>query len=76
MPEHGHGGTELTLVIEGAYGDDTGRYGRGDVQEVDGSIEHQPVADAELGCICLIASEQPARFKTLIARLVQPWTGM
>lgn len=76
MPDHGHGGSELTLVLEGAYSDETGAYRRGDMQDVDESIEHTPVADKDTGCICLIASEKPARFKGLVGRLMQPWTGM
>ena len=76
MPEHGHGGTELTLVLDGAYTDASGRFAVGDIQDVDGDDEHVPVADAEFGCICLVASERPARFKGLFARLVQPLTGM
>lgn len=76
MPDHGHGGAELTLVIEGAYRDVTGTYRRGDVQDVDESIEHQPVVDKGSDCVCLIASEHPARFKSLAGRLTQPWTGM
>lgn len=76
MPEHGHGGAELTLVLDGAYADDSGTYRCGDIQDVDGAIEHTPIADAKAGCVCLIASEHPARFKGLVARLVQPWTGM
>lgn len=76
MPEHGHGGTELTLVLDGAYGDETGTYRRGDMQDIDEDVEHTPVADAEAGCVCLIASDRPARFKGLVARLVQPWTGL
>ena len=76
MPDHGHGGSELTLVLEGAYSDETGAYRRGDMQDVDETVEHTPVADKETGCICLIASEKPARFKSLAGRLMQPWTGM
>lgn len=76
MPEHGHGGAELTLVLDGAYADETGEYRRGDVQDLDEDIEHTPVADARTGCICLIASERPARFKSFVPRLLQPWTGM
>jgi len=76
MPEHGHGGSELTLVLDGAYSDDTGTYRRGEMQDVDESIEHTPVADQKDGCICLIASDRPARFKGLMARLVQPLTGI
>ena len=63
LPVHGHDGSELTLVLTGAFADTTGEYRRGDVQDVDDETEHQPVADKELGCICLIASERPARLK-------------
>ncbi|MFM9938290.1 MAG: ChrR family anti-sigma-E factor [Hyphomicrobiaceae bacterium] len=76
MPNHGHGGAELTLVLDGAFSDVTGRYGRGDLQDVDEGIEHKPLADKIAGCICLIASERPARFKGLMGRLLQPLTGM
>ncbi len=76
MPEHGHGGSELTLVLSGAYADETGRYTRGDMQDLDDDVEHQPVADKETGCICLIASERPAQFKGVVYRIAQYWTGM
>jgi putative transcriptional regulator len=76
MPDHGHGGGELTLVLDGAFRDVTGRYGIGDVQDVGESVEHTPHADRTTGCICLIASERPARFKGLLSRLLQPLTGM
>ena len=76
MPEHGHGGCELTLMLRGAYADETGVYRPGDVADLDANIEHMPIADAQMGCICLIASEKPAKFKNLIPRLVQPLTGM
>ena len=76
MPEHGHGGAELTLMLSGAYSDHTGRYQRGDLADLDGDVEHRPVADKDVGCICLVASERKASFKGVVARLVQPWTGL
>lgn len=76
MPEHGHGGTELTLVIDGVYADESGSFARGDVQDVDEGHEHSPVADPDVGCVCLIASERPARFKGLLGRFVHPLTGL
>lgn len=76
MPDHGHGGSELTLMLEGAYRDETGLFLPGDLADLDETVEHRPVADARLGCICLIASERKARFKGLLARLYQPLTGM
>jgi putative transcriptional regulator len=76
MPDHGHGGAELTLMLRGAYCDEVGTFRAGDVADLDTEVEHQPIADRETGCICLIASEHPARFKGLLSRLVQPFTGM
>jgi putative transcriptional regulator len=76
MLEHGHGGTELTLVLEGAFSDSTGEYLAGDVQEVADETEHCPVADKVTGCICLIASENRARFRGVVGKIVQAWTGL
>lgn len=76
VPQHSHGGTELTLVLSGAFRDETGTYRRGDVQDVDGDIEHQPRVTPDAECVCLVASISPARFTTLVGRLSQLWTGM
>ena len=76
MPEHGHGGSELTLVLRGCYRDKFGEFGRGDVADLSDDVEHAPIADPHEGCICLIGSVEKARFKTLLARIVQPLTGM
>ncbi|MEJ8572408.1 ChrR family anti-sigma-E factor [Microbaculum marinum] len=73
MPDHGHGGTELTMVLDGSYSDETGRYGPGDVADLDESIEHSPMVDSEVDCVCLVALEAPTRFKGRIARLLQPY---
>ena len=76
VPEHGHGGAELTLVLQGCFHDTTGWYRTGDVANLDESVEHEPVADSGRDCICLAASETPARFRGLIARLMQPLHGL
>lgn len=75
MPVHGHGGSELTLMLRGSYSDEIGTFRPGDLADLGDDIEHRPVADAEDGCICLIASEKKAKFRGLLARLVQPLTG-
>ena len=74
--EHGHGGTELTLILSGSYRDELGRFGVGDLADLDGEVEHRPVADKNTGCVCLIASEAKARFKNVIARMAQPFIGL
>jgi putative transcriptional regulator len=68
LPEHGHVGAEMTLVLRGSFRDEAGRYLRGDVAEADESMPHQPVNDAEGDCICLVGSEQPEQFSGLLAR--------
>jgi putative transcriptional regulator len=76
MPEHGHGGEELTLVLSGAYRDEIGRFGPGDVADLDEEIEHQPVVEDGADCYCAVAIEAPTRFKSLPARLMQPFIGI
>ncbi len=76
MPEHGHSGSELTLLLDGSYRDEIGEFGVGDVADLDDEVEHSPVSHPETGCICLIASEGRARFKGVLARMVQPLTGL
>lgn len=76
VPDHGHDGEELTLLLDGSYADATGVYKKGDVADLDPDVEHSPLADAATGCICLVASEKQARFKGLFARIVQPLTGL
>jgi len=76
VPEHSHGGLELTLVLSGAFSDKTGTYGRGDLQEADETVEHQPHAAPGEDCICLAVTDAPLRFKSLAARMVQPLLGI
>jgi putative transcriptional regulator len=76
MPEHGHGGTELSLILDGSYTDVIGRFGPGDLADLDDAIEHAPMADRATGCVCIIASEEKAKFKGLFARIVQPFVGL
>ncbi|WP_332118521.1 ChrR family anti-sigma-E factor [Azorhizobium caulinodans] len=74
MPDHGHGGNEITYVISGGFSDENGHYEAGDVCEADESLEHQPVADPE-GCLCIIAMDAPMRFKGLLGAVLKPFTG-
>ncbi|HKZ95545.1 MAG TPA: ChrR family anti-sigma-E factor [Hyphomicrobiaceae bacterium] len=76
VPEHGHGGEELTLLLRGSYRDEMGEFRTGDVADLDDEVEHRPIADATAGCICLVAREKRARFKGLLARFVQLVTGI
>ena len=76
IPEHGHGGTEMTLILSGSYSDAMGRFAKGDIADLDEHVEHQPVVDSEEPCICLVATEEPTRFKGIVSRLMQPLVGI
>lgn len=71
VPDHGHNGLELTLVLQGAFRDHTDRFARGDVEIADTSVEHTPVAEAGEPCICLAATQGSLKFNALLPRLAQ-----
>lgn len=72
VPDHGHRGTELTLVLQGAFRDEVDRFGPGDIEIATDELEHTPVAEAGAPCICLAATDAPLRFRGLMPRLLQP----
>lgn len=72
VPDHGHNGLELTLVLQGAFRDKTGRFGVGDVEIADDDLDHVPTAEDSMACICLAATDAPLKFNTLVPRLLQP----
>ena len=72
VPDHGHRGTELTLVLQGAFRDVSARFGPGDVEIATEVDEHTPIAEAGVDCICLAATDAPLRFTGMIPRLLQP----
>jgi putative transcriptional regulator len=72
VPDHVHKGLELTMVLQGSFRDETGRFGVGDVEVADASLEHTPIAEPGETCICLAATDAPLRFQGLVPRLLQP----
>jgi len=76
MPEHGHKGLEATLVLQGAFSDDDGRFGRGDVEIAGEDLDHTPVAEAGEDCICLAVTDAPLKFSGWLPRIAQPFIGI
>lgn len=76
VPEHSHGGRELTVVLKGSFHDEVDRFGPGDIEDADGSLTHQPVADDHEDCICLAITDAPLKFSSRLLRLVQPMLGI
>jgi putative transcriptional regulator len=76
IPEHAHGGCELSLVLRGAYRDQHGRYTIGDIADLDGTAVHRPVVEESGNCTLLVAAETPVRYRSWPARLWQRLAGL
>lgn len=71
MPDHGHRGTEMTLVLRGAFQDEDAYFARGDIEIADSDVQHIPVADIHEDCICLAVTDAPLRFNGVLPSLLQ-----
>lgn len=76
MPDHGHDGTEITLVLQGAFTDGDVRYARGDVEVADDDVRHRPVAAHGEACVCFVVTDAPLRFDGLIPRIAQKFLNI
>lgn len=76
MPNHGHRGLELTMVLKGAFEDEDGYFGRGDIEVANENMHHTPVAVPGEDCICLAVTDAPLRFKGIVPRIAQPFLGI
>jgi putative transcriptional regulator len=71
MPDHGHHGIEMTMVLQGAFQDEGDYFARGDVEMADSDTHHTPVADIHEDCICLAVTDAPLQFQGLIPKIAQ-----
>lgn len=71
-PHHSHKGMEITLVLDGAFSDETGQYHRGDLIVTDETHDHTPTACKMMGCTCLVITTAPIKLKG-IASLLNPF---
>lgn len=62
-PRHTHGGQEFTLVLTGAFKDETGLYRCGDIAIGDESVTHRPIAEPGEVCFALAVTTAPLKFK-------------
>ena len=73
VPQHTHEGSELTVVLDGAFHDETGHYSRGDLVIADSSLDHCPVADSDQDCLCLAVTDAPLRLTGRFGRFLNPF---
>jgi len=76
LPHHTHTGSEFTLILQGAFSHEGGRFGVGDFEVADGTVEHQPVVEPGADCICLVAMEGQLRLLGLFGYIMQPFVRM
>lgn len=73
MPRHTHGGDEFTLVLAGGFTDAGGHYLRGDFAATDPTVDHRPVADDGVDCICIAFTDAPLRLTGRFMRWLNPF---
>jgi putative transcriptional regulator len=76
VPRHTHRGTELVIVLKGAYADGEACHRAGDFAENAVELVHQPEATQDGECICLIAADGALVPRDWVGRLFQPFVGI
>jgi putative transcriptional regulator len=72
IPQHNHSGTEMTLVLQGGFSDESGSYHAGDFIIREAGDIHAPTALPGSDCICLAVLEAPLRFTRWHHRWLSP----
>ena len=70
IPRHTHRGLELTLVLRGSYHDGHARYGAGELQVADATVDHSPAVTGPDACLCLVVTDAPVRLTGRFGRLL------
>lgn len=73
IPDHDHGGSEMTLVLEGGFSDERGTYHPGDFIFRKASETHAPMAIDGEECICLAVLDAPLKFTNWQYRWMNPF---
>ncbi|WP_203291343.1 ChrR family anti-sigma-E factor [Maricaulis parjimensis] len=76
IPNHGHNGSELTLVLKGSFWDGETQYRPGDLEEAHAGVEHDIRIDDAEECVCLALTEGKLRFDNPLLKLFQVFTGL
>ena len=72
-PSHSHAGLEVTLILDGAFSDETGQYQVGDLIVEDETTTHTPVSCPKQGCVCLAVTTAPIRLTGWVGRMINPF---
>ena len=75
-PKHTHGGVELTCVLSGAYATEAARFERGDLEEADPEVLHQPRVVSDTACLCVVALDGQIKLDGWWGPLLQPFARL
>lgn len=70
VAEHSHNSLELTLILDGAFEDETGYYAKGSLIICDENDHHSPISDTNLGCLCFTTRSEPLKYKGGFGKLL------
>jgi putative transcriptional regulator len=69
---HTHMGEEITMVLKGAFSDESGIFQQGDFVLRGSNDKHRPMATKDSECICLTVLDAPIQFTGYFTRWLNP----
>lgn len=75
-PRHTHQGVELTCVIDGAYETQDGVFSRGDFEDADPNVTHQPKVVSNEPCLCVAALDGQIMLPGVLGKLFAPFVRL
>jgi len=66
----------MTCVLSGAFQQEGTRFGPGDFDFGDDTIDHRPLVEPGQDCICLVAMQGDLQLKGLFGRIAQPFVRL
>jgi putative transcriptional regulator len=75
LPAHAHRGMELTLILDGAFNDNRGRFGPGDISVADKSVNHRPIAEKDRPCIAFSVLDAPIKLTGSLRQIIGDLIG-
>lgn len=73
VAEHDHRGREVTVVLDGAFSDESGTYRKGDFLIREPGDTHRPTATQDQDCLCLSVVEAPVKLTGIIGKIINPF---
>jgi len=73
IPDHGHRGSEMTLILQGGFSDANGSYHVGDFLYREADDTHAPTALQSEDCICVAVLDAPLKFTGWKHRWMNPF---